>query len=55
MAAARAWLIEQGIAIADQILLTGWSYGGFLTLLGLGASRTCGPAAWPASRSPTGR
>ena len=36
MAAARAWLIENGIAIPDQILLTGWSYGGFLTLLGLG-------------------
>ena len=36
MAAARAWLIENGIAIADQILLTGWSYGGYLTLLGLG-------------------
>ncbi len=36
MAAARTWLIEQGIAIADQILLTGWSYGGYLTLLGLG-------------------
>ena len=36
MEAARTWLIEEGIAIADQILLTGWSYGGFLTLLGLG-------------------
>ena len=36
MEAARTWLIAQGIAIADQILLTGWSYGGFLTLLGLG-------------------
>ena len=36
MAAARTWLIENGIAIPDQILLTGWSYGGYLTLLGLG-------------------
>ena len=36
MAAARDWLIENGIAIADRILLTGWSYGGYLTLLGLG-------------------
>lgn len=36
MAAARNWLIEQGIAQPDQILLTGWSYGGFLTLQALG-------------------
>jgi dipeptidyl aminopeptidase/acylaminoacyl peptidase len=36
MAAARAWLVGEGIAIPDQVLLTGWSYGGFLTLLGLG-------------------
>ena len=36
MAAARTWLIENGTAIPDRILLTGWSYGGFLTLLGLG-------------------
>jgi dipeptidyl aminopeptidase/acylaminoacyl peptidase len=36
MAAARTWLIEQGIAQPDRILLTGWSYGGYLTLLGLG-------------------
>jgi dienelactone hydrolase len=36
MAAARAWLIESGIARPDQIVLTGWSYGGYLTLLGLG-------------------
>ncbi len=34
--AARKWLIEQGIARPDQILLTGWSYGGYLTLLALG-------------------
>jgi len=36
MVAARRWLIEQGIAIADRVLLTGWSYGGYLTLLALG-------------------
>mgnify|MGYP001393407804 CR=1 FL=1 len=36
MVAARAWLVEQGIARPDQILLTGWSYGGYLTLLALG-------------------
>jgi dipeptidyl aminopeptidase/acylaminoacyl peptidase len=36
MAAARNWLVEQGIARHDQILLAGWSYGGYLTLLGLG-------------------
>jgi dipeptidyl aminopeptidase/acylaminoacyl peptidase len=36
MAAAHAWLVQQGIAQADQIFLTGWSYGGYLTLLGLG-------------------
>lgn len=36
MAAARSWLIEQGIAEPDAILLTGWSYGGYLTLMGMG-------------------
>ncbi len=36
LAAARSWLVKQAIAKADAILLTGWSYGGFLTLLGLG-------------------
>jgi dipeptidyl aminopeptidase/acylaminoacyl peptidase len=35
MVAARNWLVEQGIAIPDQILLTGWSYGGYLTLQAL--------------------
>jgi pimeloyl-ACP methyl ester carboxylesterase len=34
--AARAWLIAQGIAKPDQVFLTGWSYGGYLTLQGLG-------------------
>jgi dipeptidyl aminopeptidase/acylaminoacyl peptidase len=36
MAAARAWLVDQGIARPNQILLTGRSYGGYLTLLALG-------------------
>ena len=36
LAAARTWLIDEGIARPDRILLTGWSYGGYLTLLGLG-------------------
>ena len=36
MAVARAWLIEAGIGRPDGILLEGWSYGGYLTLLGLG-------------------
>ncbi len=36
MVAARDWLVREGIARADQILLAGWSYGGYLTLLGLG-------------------
>jgi dipeptidyl aminopeptidase/acylaminoacyl peptidase len=42
MAAARGWLVEQGIARADQVLLTGWSYGGYLTLQALGKR----PALW---------
>ena len=36
MVAARAWLVAQGIAGSEQVLLTGGSYGGYLTLLGLG-------------------
>jgi dienelactone hydrolase/PAS domain-containing protein len=36
MVGARRWLVEQGIARPDQILLTGWSYGGYLTLQALG-------------------
>lgn len=34
--AARAWLVEQGVADPDRVLLTGGSYGGFLTLYALG-------------------
>ncbi len=40
--AGRAWLVEQGIAHADQIFLSGWSYGGFLTLQTLGRA----PGSW---------
>jgi len=36
MAAGREWLVANGVGKPDQILLTGWSYGGYLTLLGLG-------------------
>jgi dipeptidyl aminopeptidase/acylaminoacyl peptidase len=38
MIAARAWLIDQGIANPDQVFLTGWSYGGYLTLQALGTN-----------------
>jgi dipeptidyl aminopeptidase/acylaminoacyl peptidase len=55
MVAARAWLIERGIARPNQVFLTGESYGGYLTLQALGHTLSCGPAAWPASPSPTGR
>ncbi len=40
--AGRQYLIEQGIARADQILLTGWSYGGYLTLQAMGVA----PGLW---------
>lgn len=36
MAAAREWLVDEGIADAGRILVTGWSYGGYLTLQALG-------------------
>jgi dipeptidyl aminopeptidase/acylaminoacyl peptidase len=36
MAAARTYLVEGGIARPDAVFLQGASYGGFLTLLGLG-------------------
>lgn len=42
IAAARTWLIEQGISIPDAIFLHGPSYGGFLTLLALGKQ----PESW---------
>lgn len=36
VAAARHWLVREGIADPGQIFLTGWSYGGYNTLMGLG-------------------
>ena len=36
MVAARAWLIAQGIAEPAAVLVTGWSYGGYLTLQAMG-------------------
>ncbi len=36
MVAARNWLVANQIANPSQILLTGWSYGGYLTVMGLG-------------------
>ncbi len=36
MAAAHRWLVHEGISDPNQILLTGWSYGGYLTLQALG-------------------
>jgi dienelactone hydrolase len=35
MAAARQWLVESGVAGPDRVLVTGASYGGFLTLYAL--------------------
>lgn len=42
MVAARHWLVDNGIADPEEILLTGWSYGGYLTLQALG----CQPELW---------
>jgi dienelactone hydrolase len=36
MVAAREWLVKAGVARPAEILLTGWSYGGYLTLQALG-------------------
>jgi dipeptidyl aminopeptidase/acylaminoacyl peptidase len=36
MVAARDWLVREGIAHRDQVFPSGWSYGGYLTLLALG-------------------
>ena len=36
LAAGRQRLVETGIADPDKVFLTGWSYGGYLTLLALG-------------------
>jgi dipeptidyl aminopeptidase/acylaminoacyl peptidase len=42
MVAGRKWLVENRIADPDKILLTGRSYGGYLTLMGLGKT----PELW---------
>jgi dipeptidyl aminopeptidase/acylaminoacyl peptidase len=36
IAAAHAWLMANGVAKAEQVFLTGASYGGYLTLMGMG-------------------
>jgi dipeptidyl aminopeptidase/acylaminoacyl peptidase len=36
LAAAHKWLVNEGISQPDGILLTGISYGGYITLMGLG-------------------
>lgn len=48
MVAARAWLVGQGLARADQILLEGGSYGGYLTTLALGRR----PELWAGGMAP---
>ena len=40
--AGREWLVDNGIARSDEVFLTGWSYGGFLTLQTLGVA----PGLW---------
>ena len=42
IAAVRAWAVESGLADPDRIVLSGGSWGGYLTLLGLGVQ----PDAW---------
>lgn len=42
LVAARNWLVNEGISQQDAILLTGWSYGGYITLMGLGKQ----PGLW---------
>jgi dipeptidyl aminopeptidase/acylaminoacyl peptidase len=36
MAAAYQWLVDNGIAEPDSVMITGWSYGGYLTLQAIG-------------------
>jgi dipeptidyl aminopeptidase/acylaminoacyl peptidase len=36
MVAARRWLIQSSISRPDEVFLTGWSYGGYLTLHAMG-------------------
>ncbi len=42
MVAAREWLVKEGIAHPSRVFLTGWSYGGYLTLQALGTR----PGLW---------
>lgn len=42
IAAVREWAVASGLADPDRLVLTGGSWGGYLTLLGLGTE----PAAW---------
>ncbi|SFC57519.1 S9 family peptidase [Streptomyces aidingensis] len=50
IAAVRAWAVESGLADPERLVLTGASWGGYLTLLGLGTQPelwTVGVAAVP--------
>jgi dipeptidyl aminopeptidase/acylaminoacyl peptidase len=40
--AGRRYLVEQGVAIPELIFLTGWSYGGYITLQAMGVA----PGLW---------
>jgi dipeptidyl aminopeptidase/acylaminoacyl peptidase len=42
MVAAREWLLKEGIAHPSRVFVTGWSYGGYLTLQALGTR----PGLW---------
>lgn len=42
VAAVRQWAVESGLADPDRLILTGGSWGGYLTLLGLGTQ----PESW---------
>jgi dipeptidyl aminopeptidase/acylaminoacyl peptidase len=42
MVAAREWFVKEGIADPSRVFVTGWSYGGYLTLQVLGTR----PALW---------
>lgn len=42
MVAGRQWLVDNRVARPDQVFLSGWSYGGYLTLHALGTA----PGLW---------
>lgn len=55
VAAVRGWLIEHRYTAADRCGLAGWSWGGYLALLGIGAQPelwTCAAAAYPIADYP---